>query len=112
MGRALVGGMPVFLQLLSITGTAAMIWVGGGIIVHGLETYGLTSLGHAIDAAGEAAGRALPILPGAAEWVVAAAGAGLVGLLIGAALIPATQFVFAPAWKLVKSALPVREPVT
>ena len=59
-GPGLVQGMPVFLKFLSITGTAAMIWVGGGIIVHGLETYGLTSIGHAIHAAGEAAARALP----------------------------------------------------
>jgi predicted DNA repair protein MutK len=112
LGRTLVKGMPVFLQLLSITGTAAMIWVGGGIIVHGLETYGLTSLAHAIHAAGETAGRALPMLASAAEWIVSAAGAGLVGLLIGAALIPAMEFVFAPAWKRVKGALPGRERAT
>ena len=32
MGRALVRGMPGFLTVLSMVGTAAMIWVGGGII--------------------------------------------------------------------------------
>ena len=32
-GRALVLGMPGFLTFLSAAGTAAMIWVGGGIIV-------------------------------------------------------------------------------
>jgi predicted DNA repair protein MutK len=41
VGRALVLGMPIVLTLLSIVGTAAMIWVGGGIIVHGLEKYGV-----------------------------------------------------------------------
>ena len=41
VGRALVVGMPGFLTFLSVVGTAAMIWVGGGIIVHGLEAYGL-----------------------------------------------------------------------
>jgi hypothetical protein len=35
LGRALVLGMPGFLTFLSAAGTAAMIWVGGGIIVHG-----------------------------------------------------------------------------
>ena len=30
-----------FLIFLRAAGTAAMIWVGGGIIVHGLEAYGL-----------------------------------------------------------------------
>jgi len=28
--------MPVFLKLLSYVGTAAMLWVGAGIIVHGI----------------------------------------------------------------------------
>ena len=51
LGRALVKGMPGFLKILAIVGTAAMIWVGGGILVHGLEEYGLPQLGHAIHAA-------------------------------------------------------------
>ena len=38
-GRALVHGMPDLLSALGVVGTAAMIWVGGGIIVHGLEAY-------------------------------------------------------------------------
>ncbi len=37
IGRALVRGMPALLKLLAIVGTAAMIWVGGGILLHGLE---------------------------------------------------------------------------
>ncbi len=105
LGRALVLGMPGFLKMLTVTGTAAMIWVGGGIIVHGLETYGLTSIGHFIHATAEAAAHALPPVAGAIEWIVAAAGAGIVGLLIGGALIPVTEFAFAPAWKALKSVL-------
>ena len=45
LGRALVRGMPVFLTMLSAVGTAAMIWVGGGIVLHGLEVYGPPSIG-------------------------------------------------------------------
>ena len=37
LGRSIVYGMPLLLSALSVIGTAAMIWVGGGIIVHGLE---------------------------------------------------------------------------
>ena len=40
LGRGIVRGMPVFLKILSVVGTAAMIWVGGGIILHGVEVYG------------------------------------------------------------------------
>jgi uncharacterized protein len=43
LGRGLVLGMPVLLRTLSVVGTAAMVWVGGGIILHGMEEYGLTA---------------------------------------------------------------------
>jgi predicted DNA repair protein MutK len=99
LGRSLVVGMPVFLKILAVVGTAAMIWVGGGIIVHGLEDYGFPLLGEWIHHAAEVAAHALPPLSGAVAWIVTAAGSGLVGLLIGAALIPITGFVLAPAWK-------------
>ena len=111
LGRGLVQGVPILLKFLSITGTAAMVWVGGGIIVHGLEAYGLTSIGHAIHAAGEAAARALPLIAGLAGWLVSAAGAGIVGLLIGGTMIPAIEFAFAPAWKMAKGLLPRRQRV-
>jgi predicted DNA repair protein MutK len=99
LGRGLVLGMPVFLKILAIVGTAAMVWVGGGIIVHGLEEYGLPLIGQAIHHTAEAAAHALPPVAGAAEWLVTAAGSGIVGLLVGAALIPVTGFVLSPAWK-------------
>ena len=76
LGRALVYGMPGFLTFLSAAGTAAMIWVGGGIIVHGLEAYGPPSIGHAIHAAAEAAAHALPAVGGLLEWIVEAAISG------------------------------------
>jgi hypothetical protein len=36
IGRGIVKTMPVFLKILSYIGTAAMLWVGAGIIVHGI----------------------------------------------------------------------------
>ena len=36
-GRAIVLAMPHLLKALAAIGTAAMIWVGGGIILHGLD---------------------------------------------------------------------------
>ncbi|HWX49252.1 MAG TPA: DUF808 domain-containing protein [Roseomonas sp.] len=95
-GRGLVRGMPWFLWLLGIVGTAAMVWVGGGIIIHGLEGFGLPALGHAVHDAALAAGHALPAIAGAAEWIVTAAASGVVGLLIGALLIPLVQLVVVP----------------
>lgn len=85
-GALLVRGMPVVLKALSIVGTAAMIWVGGGIILHGLEEFGLGGPAHwAHDLAAEA-GRAAG--GATVEWVVNAAIAGVVGLLVGFAAMP------------------------
>ena len=108
LGRGLVLSMPPFLSFLSALGTAAMIWVGGGIVVHGLEVYGFTAIGSGIHAAAHAAAHALPSVGGVVEWIVTAAGAGVVGLLIGGAAIPSIEFGVAPAWKLVKDMLPRR----
>jgi len=101
-GRALVLGMPGFLTFLGAAGTAAMIWVGGGIIVHGLEAYGVHSIGLAINSAAEAAAHLLPSASEPVKWTVMAFLSGIAGLLIGAVSIPIVGFVFAPAWKLVK----------
>jgi hypothetical protein len=105
LGRALVLGMPGFLTFLSAAGTAAMIWVGGGIIVHGLEAYNVHSVGQAINSAAEAVAHALPSASGPAKWAVIAFLSGVVGLLVGAVSIPVIGFAIAPVWKLVKSSL-------
>jgi predicted DNA repair protein MutK len=96
LGRGLVGVMPHFLTTLSVVGTVAMLWVGGGIIVHGLEDYGFTAIGHALHDVAGAAGAAVPLAGGAVQWLVSAAGSGLVGLAVGLTLIPVVQKILAP----------------
>jgi predicted DNA repair protein MutK len=103
VGRGLVVGMPILLKGLSLVGTAAMLWVGGGIIIHGLEEYGLTHIGHAVHAAAAAAGAALPAIHGAIEWVVTAAASGVFGLAVGAAIIPLVTHVATPALAKLKT---------
>lgn len=102
LGRGLVLAMPILLKVLSFVGTAAMLWVGGGIVVHGLETHGLPQLGHAIHEVAEAAAHRLPVAAGAVEWIVTAAASGIFGLLLGALLIPLVHHVAAPALRLVR----------
>jgi len=85
-GRGLVKAMPLLLKALSIIGTAAMIWVGGGIIVHGVEEFGFGTVPHLIHDAAVAAGAAVPAVGGAIEWIVNAIGAGIVGLIVGGAI--------------------------
>ncbi len=108
LGRGLVTGMPYFLKVLGVVGTAAMIWVGGGIIVHGLEAYGFDGLAHIIHDAGETASHAVPSLASAVRWIVEAAGAGVVGIVAGLIAIPAASHGISPIWRFLKSVLPRR----
>ncbi len=86
-GSALVTAMPRVLNFLSGLGIAAMAWVGGGIIVHGLEQAGpLSALPHAIHAAAHGMGAAVPPLEGLIAWTVSAILSGIFGLLLGSAL--------------------------
>ncbi|MES2713159.1 MAG: DUF808 domain-containing protein [Pseudomonadota bacterium] len=87
IGRGLVLGMPGFLKLLGLVGTAAMIWVGGGIILHGLEEFGYGGPAHMLHDAAKAAAGALPAIGGVVEWLVTAAGSGLAGLVLGVAIV-------------------------
>jgi len=99
LGRTLVRGMPAFLMVLSTIGTAAMIWVGGGIILHGIENYGPPVIGRTVHAATEAAAHLLPSVAGIIEWSVEASISGVLGLLVGALAIPAVEYGLSPIWK-------------
>ncbi|WP_431856972.1 DUF808 domain-containing protein [Azospirillum sp.] len=103
VGRALVVGMPWFLKALSVVGTAAMLWVGGGIIIHGLEAFGLPMIGHAIHEVAAAAGHAVPAAGGVVEWFASAAGSGVFGLAVGALLIPLVHNVAQPVLAKLRS---------
>ena len=103
-GRALVRGMPGFLKFLTVVGTAAMLWVGGSIIVHGLEQMGFASLGHWIHDAAYGLGHMLPdALVGAGEWVSKAVMDGILGLALGLALIPVGEKLVTPVWRAIFS---------
>ncbi|KQM53197.1 ABC transporter [Sphingomonas sp. Leaf208] len=86
IGRGLVKGMPIVMSALSVIGTAAMVWVGGQIIVHGIEEFGLTTLPHWIHDTAEAASHAVPFAKGAVNWVMNAFFSGIVGLILGGAI--------------------------
>jgi predicted DNA repair protein MutK len=95
-GRGLVLAMPGLLKVLSVVGTAAMIWVGGGIILHGLEEYGFAAPAHLLHDLAAGAARAVPGLGATVEWLVTAAGSGLVGLAVGALVVLAMKVLVGP----------------
>jgi predicted DNA repair protein MutK len=111
IGRGLVVGVPWLLQYLAIVGTAAMVWVGGGIIVHGLAGYGLEEIEHAIEGSAAASAATLPLVSGLAGWMVTAASSGLVGLSVGATLIAAMRHAIAPVVSAVRNRRAVRRTV-
>lgn len=83
IGRGLLQAMPRILAVLSVVGTVAMLWVGGGILIHGgheLGLHGPSELAHAIQHAVEQAAGALG---GVLGWVTYAALSALVGLVLG-----------------------------
>jgi hypothetical protein len=107
-GRGLVIGMPVFMEILSIIGTAAMTWVGGSIVVHGLYEFGFTGPEHIIEAAAHWAELALPAIGAVAAWFATAFVDFIFGLMLGALMIPVVGYVLAPAWTALKGVLPKR----
>jgi uncharacterized protein len=86
-GRGLVKAMPIILNALSVIGIAAMIWVGGGIILHGMHEFHITPLPEMLDHISENAGAAVPSLSGLVTWIVHAIGSGIFGVIIGGIIV-------------------------
>ena len=86
VGRALVTGMPKLLTWLSVIGTAAMLWVGGHILLAGADELGWTApyhlvheLEHLVDG--------VPGIGGVLSWLVNTACSALVGLVVGGVIV-------------------------
>lgn len=62
----------------------AMLWVGGGILVHGLGQYGVSGPEHLIEKASGIARDLVPIAGEVMAWLTSAAAAAVVGVLAGA----------------------------
>jgi predicted DNA repair protein MutK len=86
LGRGLVKAMPVTMEALTVIGTAAMLWVGGGIIVHGLEHFHLTPVPHWVERASHWAGQ-VPVVGAVTGWLAMAAGSAVVGLIVGGVIV-------------------------
>jgi hypothetical protein len=105
-GRGLVLAMPRVMTFLSVVGTAAMLWVGGNIVVHGLEVTHLwvwpyTTIHHMA----EIAAAAIPAAAGFMAWGVTAFFDGIVGVILGAALIPVVTKGIVPLWGMMRASM-------
>ncbi len=90
-GRGLVAAMPTVLWLISVIGTAAMLWVGGSIIVHTLHEMHVSLPYETINSiASTVAGG------GTSQWLLTALIDALVGFVLGSLLMPIVEAVLAP----------------
>ncbi len=82
LGRLLVKGMPILLSWLSKIGTAAMLWVGGHILLVGTDElgwHGPYDVVHELEELVHDTGS----LSGVLEWLVNTAASAVLGLAVG-----------------------------
>ncbi|MES2333903.1 MAG: DUF808 domain-containing protein [Pseudomonadota bacterium] len=105
LGRGLVRAMPRLMAVLSTVGTAAMLWVGGNIVIHGLDVTQLWAWPYkTIKYVATELANALPAAQGLVQWLVTAALDGVFGLILGVILIPFATRVVAPVWTAIAGA--------
>jgi len=87
VGRALVHAMPMLMSALSTIGIAAMIWVGGHILLVGLDDLGISGPYHAVHHLEEDVGDALGAVGGVAAWLTNTAASAALGVMTGAVVV-------------------------
>lgn len=102
IGRGLVRGMPIFLSILATVGTAAMLWVGGQIIVHGLAQLGFAAPEHIIHDASESVAHLLGFVPGLIVWLASTLMQAVVAIAVGGVVISLIEWIVVPVMRLSK----------
>lgn len=90
LGRGMVKSMPVIMRVLSVVGTAAMLWVGGGILLHGAEVLGFAAPAEFVHHLAEVVHHAVP-LGGVAAWFLTALLSGVLGVAVGTIIATAVH---------------------
>jgi predicted DNA repair protein MutK len=87
VGRGLLAAMPRLLTTLSVVGVAAMIWVGGHILLVGLDDLGLHAPYSWVHHAEEVVHDATGAVGGIFGWLTNTVGSAILGLLVGAVVV-------------------------
>ena len=106
LGMSIVRSMPRVLLFISVVGTAAMLWVGGSIVLHGLDDLGVHAPYGAIHSVAETVAHGFTTGAGFAEWLVTATLDGIFGLALGMLLIPVVAKGILPAVAAVRGGKP------
>ncbi|MEO9825003.1 MAG: DUF808 domain-containing protein [Paracoccaceae bacterium] len=99
-GLWLVKFMPTLMTIISVIGTAAMLWVGGNIIVHGLHDLGWHLPYETIKGIAKSISGSVGVATGFVAWVVTATLDGILGLILGLLLIPVVTKLIAPVFSI------------
>ena len=86
-GRGLVRAMPVVMSVLSTVGIAAMLWVGGHILLVGLDELGVSALYDLVHHLEEDVDDALGAVGGVSAWLTNTAASAVLGLVVGAIVV-------------------------
>lgn len=87
VGHFLLLAMPHLLTILSVVGTVAMLWVGGGIVLHGLHELGVHGPNDLVHGAQVAVAAASGPLGGLTGWLTFAGLSALAGLVLGGIIV-------------------------
>jgi predicted DNA repair protein MutK len=93
-GRGMVKAMPVVLTVLTVVGTAAMLWVGGHILLVGADELGLHVVYDAVHHVEEAAHDATGALGGLVGWLVNTTASAILGLIVGLLVVLVVTLTF------------------
>jgi predicted DNA repair protein MutK len=91
-GRGLVKAMPKVLTVLTVVGTAAMLWVGGHILLNGTHELGFDLLYDAVHHAEDAVHEATGAVGAVAGWLVNTVASAVLGLLVGGLVVLVLAF--------------------
>ncbi|MDO3395741.1 DUF808 domain-containing protein [Nocardioides cremeus] len=87
VGHAMVAAMPRLLTVIGAVGTVAMLWVGGHILLVGVDELGWHALYDLVHHLEEDVDEALGALGAVAAWLVNTAASAVLGLLVGAVVV-------------------------
>ncbi|QIX27670.1 DUF808 domain-containing protein [Nocardioides sp. JQ2195] len=91
-GHALVKAMPKLLAVISVVGTAAMLWVGGHILLVGLDDLGWHPPYEFVHHLEEQVHHAVSGVGAALGWLVNTVASAIMGLLVGAVVVAIMHF--------------------
>lgn len=87
LGEGIVQVVPKLLTVLTVVGTAAMLWVGGNILVHGMHELGLHLPEDVIKTAAKAVADMAGSAQGFLTWTVTAFLDGVLGFAVGLCIV-------------------------